>query len=245
MLARMPKAIVSLAVITLVVWPLSAEASLQTGDTVKIGNGPGSPGGIFYLNDAGDNKIIDTFCVQIEEHISFRRTYKVADAKALSTAGSGSRSLTSFAAWLFDRYLNGIEGVGPALSNFDFSNAYGQSNFNAARTQANNLQLAIWVAMGYTPSEIGGAGNGGWYDTYDDKLAGWQTDFQNDNSWSGTGDIYIVQLLGKNSSGKYTVHAQDQLIRHPNGVVPEPASAVVWSVLGMVVLGALHLRKSA
>jgi len=220
----------------------SALASIQGGDFVRIGDGPGSPGGIFYLQDAGGNKLADTFCVQIDEYINFAKTYQVADPIGTSTAGVGSRPLTSFAAWLYDRYLNGIAGSGSALSNFAFSNAYSQTNATAARVQANELQLAIWVAMEYTPAEIGGVLPGGWYATYSGKVAGWFTEFQSDLGWSGTGDIHVLNLMGKNSAGNYTIHAQDQLVRIP-GNVPEPMSVFIWSMLAITIAGLTHLRR--
>ena len=216
-----------------------AKASLQTGDILTIGNGPGTPGGIFYLQDTSSNKIADTFCVDLFEYIRFDRTYQVANAFATATV-AGNRPLTSFAAWLFDRYLNGVEGGGPVLPNFDFTNTYGQISAAAARIQANELQLAIWIAIGYTPAEIGGVGSG-WYSAYDDKLAGWQAAFGSDLSWSGTGNIYIANLLGRDSSGNYTVHAQDQLVRN---VIPEPLSALVWLVLGITAAGAIQLHRN-
>jgi hypothetical protein len=42
-----------------------ASASVQTGDIVTMVNGPGSPGGTFYMFDSDSNKVTDTFCVQI------------------------------------------------------------------------------------------------------------------------------------------------------------------------------------
>ena len=224
----------------------TAVASIQTGDIIRIGDAPGSPGGIFYLQDVGGNKIDDTFCVQLEEFIRFDRTYLVNNI-GTTTAGAGSRPLTSFAAWIFDRYLNGVAGSGPALSNFDFTNNYGQQNLAAARIQANELQLAIWEAMGYLPLEIGGAGNGGWYDTYDGKLAAWEGEFNSDlanNLWAGTGDIYVLNLLRQNGAGNYTIHVQDQLVRIPSDVIPEPVSLMVWSTLGILMGVACRLKRS-
>jgi hypothetical protein len=220
-----------------------AVASVQTGDIVRIGDGPGSPGGIFFLQDAAGNKLADTFCVQLDEYINFGKTYEVDDALATSTAGAGSRPLTSFAAWLFDRYLNGLAGSGPALSNFVFSNAYGQVDAAAARIQANELQLSIWEAMGYTPAEIGGIIPGGWYATYSGKIAGWNAEFQSDGAWSGTGDVYVLNLMGKDSNGNYSVHAQDQLVRISDSVNPEPVSAVIWSILAITVAGVARRRR--
>src|SRR5690606_22241891 len=118
-----------------------------------------------------------------------------------------------------------------------------------ANVQANQLQLAIWRAMGYTAAEIGGVG-GGWYDAYDDLLAGWELDYESDitnNLWSAdsTGDIWVVNLVGKDSQGQYTVNAQDQLIRipgsDPGAVVPEPVSLAVWSVVG--IMGACLIAR--
>lgn len=223
-----------------------ASASVQTGDIITMVNGPGSPGGTFYMFDDDNNKVTDTFCVQIEEYIRFNQDYKVVGVSK-TTLGTGSRDLTSFAAWLFDRYQNGISGVGAALANFDFDNAYGQLNSAAASKQANELQLAIWSAMGYTPDQIGGVGSG-WYSTYDDKLAGWKADFESDvanNLWTGTGDVWVVNLVGQNSSGQYKINAQDQLIRipstDPGTIVPEPMSLVVWSVVG--IMGACLITR--
>ncbi|MCO6045377.1 hypothetical protein NG895_15815 [Aeoliella sp. ICT_H6.2] len=242
-------ALVGTTCLLAVFFAANATASIQTGDIVGLDNAPGSPGGIFYLDDESGNKVTDTFCVQLEEFVNFNSDYKVADAYATTTLGSGSRSLTSFAAWLYDRYLNGVEGSGPALSNFDFSNAYGQSDYSAASFQANELQLAIWEAMGYTPAEIGGV-NGGWYDTYDGKVAGWETEFNNDVTngvWSGTGDVYVLNLLSKDGNGEYSIDAQDQLIRHPSmQAVPEAGSVLVWLSVagGCIALAFQTSRKS-
>ena len=52
-------------------------------------------------------------------------------------------------------------------------------------------------------------------------------------TWSGTGNIYIMNLRTFDSAGRYTGYAQDQLVRVP-GTVPEPMSLAVWSFLGAV-----------
>jgi len=233
---RISRIVPLIAVCAAIVCAPHAKASLQTGDLVRFGNGPGSPGGIFYLKDTGGTKITDTFCVDLFEYIRFDKTYQVANAFGTATI-AGGLPLTSFTAWLFDQYLDGT------LSNFDFSNVYGQTDATAARIQANELQLAIWVGMGYSAAQIGGVG-AGWYSTYDGQLAGWQADFLSDGTWSGTGDVYIVNLLGQDSSGEYTVNVQDQLIRIPGNVIPEPLSAVIWLFLGAGAFGVAQLRRN-
>jgi hypothetical protein len=98
--------------------------------------------------------------------------------------------------------------------------------------------------MGYTPGDIGGVNPGGWYDTYDGKLAGWEAEFQSDVAnqlWSGTGNVFVANMMGQDSQGNYTVHSQDQLVRASH--TPEPISAVVWSVLGIGAIGVTQLRR--
>jgi len=150
---------------------------------------------------------------------------------------SGGRPLTSFAAWLYSSYLD------ETLLTFDFTIKHATSE--AAKTQANQLQTAIWRAMEYTRPQIGT----GYYDTYNVGYDTWKDLFDVDvaaNNWVGTGDIYVMNVLGKDASGNYTVNAQDQLVRIPDVVVPEPVSLVVWSglALGILVVG-LHRRPNA
>jgi hypothetical protein len=213
----------------------AAQASIQAGNVIKFADGPGTPGGIFYVQNvtAPSEPVFDTFCVQLEEKIAFGNTYKV-DAISHTSEVAGSRPLTSFAAWLYNSYLN------QTLASFDFSikDAASGANAAAALTQANELQTATWHALGYTRDQIGQ----GYYDTYNVNYGAWQNLFNADvaaNNWSGTGDIYVLNLLGQDANGNYTVNAQDQLARI-SSVVPEPWSLAVW---GGLVAGVLLAKR--
>lgn len=218
----------------------TATAAIEVGDLIKFGNGPGSPGGIFFIDDLneGTTHDFDTFCVQLEEFIAFGPTYKVANLSQ-STVGLGARPLTDFAAWLYNSYLD------ETLNNFNYAIKHvtsgASSTVTAAKNQANELQYAIWRAMGYSDSEIGS----GWSGSYDDNYSGWLADFTA-SGWTGTGDIYVMNLLGIDSQGNYTKNVQDQLVRIPtpgtSEHVPEPLSVAIWSMLGLVAFGICRKR---
>jgi hypothetical protein len=115
------------------------------------------------------------------------------------------------------------------LSNFKFSSPSGQAG--------NELQLAIWVSMGYTAADLGTS----WYDASDTHLDAWQAEFAA-SGWTGFGEIYIMDLLGQDSSGEYTRPAQDQLVRISSASIPEPAGVFVWVGLTIGVATILFVR---
>ena len=194
----------------------SVQASIQVGDKIKLGDGPGSPGGIFRIDDLNDSPQwnFDSFCVELEEYVNFNTIYVVENI-ALKT-NQGNRTLQSFTAWLYNSYLD------QTLSGFNFASPTAQD--------ANTLQYAIWKSMGYSDAAIGAS----WSATYNPLLAGkgWANAFAA-STWSGTGNIYIMNLRTFDSAGRYTGYAQDQLVRVP-GSLPEPMSLAVWSFLGAV-----------
>jgi hypothetical protein len=199
-------------------------ASIEVGKIIQITNGPGAPGGIFHIENLTEPSSGDftTFCAQVEESIRLGDKYLVEEIGRQPTA-SGSRPLGAFTAWLYTNYLD------QTLSHFKFSSPSGQ--------HGNELQLAIWASLGYTAEEIGQS----WYDASDTHLAAWQAEFAA-SGWTGLGDIYIMRLLGQDSSGEYTVPAQDLLVRVSNTQVPEPGSLFVWVGLTAGVAGAVAWR---
>lgn len=200
----------------------SVQASIQVGDEIKLGNGPGSPGGIFYIDDLNDGPQwnFDSFCVELEEYVSFDTIYVVENI-ALKT-NRGNRTLQAFTAWLYNSYLD------QTLTGITYASPTAQEASPTAQ-EANTLQYAIWKSMGYSDAAIGLS----WSATYNPLLAakGWANAFTA-SGWSGTGNIRIMNLRTFDSAG-YTGYAQDQLVRVP-GSLPEPMSLVVWSFLGAV-----------
>ena len=104
----------------------SVQASIQVGDKIKLGDGPGSPGGIFRIDDLNDSPQwnFDSFCVELEEYVNFSTTYVVENI-ALQT-NQGNRTLQSFTAWLYNSYLD------QTLSGFNFASPDGPGRQHAA-----------------------------------------------------------------------------------------------------------------
>lgn len=198
--------------------PLSA--SIQVNDVVRLSNGKGSPGGIFHVNDLNDgpaNSIeFDTFCVELTEYISFGTDY-IVQGIGLQTV-NGGKTLQPKTAWLYNSFLDG------ALS-----------SFNPTKLRdANALQLAIWLSIGYLENDVRDEIGDSWYDTYFPVLSAksWDADFSG-SGWVGTGTVRIMNLVNSNNG----YNAQDQLFRDPTppggGVpsAPEAASFLIWGLI--------------
>ena len=202
---------------------LELRASIHAGDQIKFGDGVGTPGGVFYIDDLNDpgNPDFATFCVEITEFINFTSTYAVQSIGLVTV--NGGKTLQPITAWLYNSFLDG------ALNHFN----------PTSLADVNALQLAIWKGMGYTEAEIKQYIGTSWYNTYNAVLAGnslqpgkpWYADFAADTSWSGVGEIRVMNLR-KVVNGAYTDYAQDQLVRVP---APEPWSAAVWGLLAISV----------
>lgn len=209
-----------------------ARASIVVpGDDIKLYRGPGTSGGLFYVDVLGKGATttpydFGTFCVQLSEYITLGATYDVYSVTKNTV--SGGVPLGSFAAWLYTKFTMGAISI---LNDQD----------------ANAVQIGIWRSMGYLSGGDGTSPIGGNYDalllgTKTGPLAGTLTyQYYNDLAWTGaaaidangnkgtyTGGVYIMNLKGLDGS-----NAQDQLVRH----MPEPISFLVWSLLAMCIAG--------
>jgi hypothetical protein len=215
---------------------VNASIQVVVGDQITL-NRPagtfGTSGGEFKVDVLGKGVAppqydFSTFCVQLNEFISFGTTYNVFDISKKTVAFDVD--LGSFAAWLYTKFLAGSISL---LNHQD----------------ANAVQIGIWRSMGYLPGGDGTSSIGG---NYDALLLGnrvapavgtltWQ--YYNDLAWTGaaaidangnkgtnTGDIWIMNLKALNGA-----NVQDQMVQVPS--MPEPMSLVVWSFLAMSVLG--------
>jgi hypothetical protein len=231
------------ALVCLCLGAVTAHASIEVaqGDDIRLYRGPGNAGGVFYVDVLGKGVStspydFSTFCVQLSEFITLSSvTYDVASITKNTVAGNVP--LGSFAAWLYNRFLNGLITI-------------------SDDQDANAVQVGIWRSMGYLS---GGDGTSPVGSNYDAALLGSKTSptagtltalYYADVAWTGsavvdangnkgsyTGDIFIMNL--KDLAGN---DAQDQLVRH----MPEPMSLVVWSFLAMCVSGAgLGRRRAA
>lgn len=206
--------------------PTGLQASLEVNDLVSLDDLVGGPGGLFLMEklNADPAWSIRTFCAEPAELVFFDRTYLVGGITLMTD--TTNKPLTSFAAWLYNSFLD------DALTSFN----------DEVASDVNTLQFAIWKAMEYTKAEITAATkNDTWYDVYDDLLLGkgWEAAYAADGTWSGTGDIYIVNLRTIGPDGGPDGFAQDQFVRMQSPV-PEPMSLVIWSSFALV--GAIAVR---
>jgi hypothetical protein len=222
------------AVLLCAACPAASRASIEVGDLIMIGDGVGYPGGISLIDDLNDpgSPDFDSFCVEITEFVDTFNTFAVQNIGLVTDLGG--KTLSSYTAWLYNRYLD------RAVNGFTAS-------FNAAdANDVNALQLAIWKGMGYTPLEVMAQVGPSWYMAYNFVLGfkPWQSQFAADTSWSGVGDIRIMNLRKVGPLGVYTDYAQDQLVRlPPPEPTPEPLSIMVWSLLACCV-GAARFRAA-
>lgn len=202
-----------LAVVAIAIVIASAgqlRAGVAINDLIKLSDGPGHPGGIFYVQDLTQPSVpvFGTFCSEIEEGVSFS-TYRVANIGTVTV--NGGKILTPFAAWLYDRFL----GHGGGLPGFTLNDQ-----------DANTVQLGIWKSMGYTQPFMETNVGPGFYGLYNFWLnfKGWENTFNTqvaNSQWSGIGNVRVMNL--KTLDGH---DAQDQLVE-----IPEPLGCFVWPLI--------------
>jgi hypothetical protein len=257
----------------LVAAPISADAGFEVvqGDFIGLNNGPGSSGGVFHVDvdGRGTTADFDTFCVELEEHITFKPTTYYVESIGLWTK-EGDRKLGAQSAWLYTQFLKENEN---ALVGFDFDLVAGNPSSTQAKKQADALQLGIWRGM------VDGSNNPNPYSDYEIKtlagwsysyisdlttnyLGGWLQKFSVDNTWSGTGNIQIMNLrtFAFSSTGPITLpdgrkiklklYAQDQLVCIDPHVAPElpsfySACTVVSCALVFSLITYVRRRKAS
>jgi hypothetical protein len=268
MKTRLATAVVALALSVLCV--TSSQASIlfaDAGDTIRLHDGPGSRGGVFYVDvrGTGNSSTLDTyntvfngsstyydfptFCVEIDETISFNKDYYVA-AISDTTAKTGYK-LGSFAAWLYTEYLAPYLGPGTGLT--------GIIGTVTSAQEANAIQRGIWLSMGYSETKADKNLVGGYDpDVFKALVAAYQT-----SSWVGsatanvgntwnwgyeTGQVAVMNLTN-GMTGYKQKNYQDQLVIDTelppptgNSPVPEPLSVLVWSMLAICV-GTIGARR--
>lgn len=248
---KTPFAAIAIAPLVFLVCAAPTFASVEQNDLVTLTRPSslhGTSGGEFLAtvtdNDSNPNdgnEAFNTFCVEINEHISLGGTYRVASV-GQTTVATGS-TLGSFAAWLYTNYLDNNLGI---VVDTD--------------KEANTIQIGIWKSMGYLGT-VGNSFNGinstpigtNWTSslltTFENAYAAAIAGF----SWAGgatdnygnigsyTGQIQIMNLV----TNPGNVNSQDQLFRNPTlpppgtAPAPEPISLITWSLLtaSIVMLG--------
>jgi len=226
---------------------VNASGTLATGDKVRFTNGPGgTSGGEFgiYETAAGGSGTVDydfrSFCVQLSESVNFTSEFYVGGISGVVTSSSGTTPLSLMAAALFRQYSLGLDAYitsGGTATTFDFfgdssakytysGSTAASSLTNAASSDADDLQRAIWSSLG----EIAPVSNK------------FTTAYFNAGTVN-VGGVAVIDLRAGSATG---AHRQDQLYWTGGGddfqSVPEPTSFALFA-LGMVGVGVAVRRR--
>jgi hypothetical protein len=218
-----------------------AAAAVGTGSIVKFadgigeGNGGAFNGSVISGAFGAWNNSFQSFCVEYNEHISLGNTpYLVGGVTNHTVNAPGAYGtyvgsepghtstqdpISASTAWLFTQFFT------TNLSNPSLWGSGSQSTKNTA------VQQAIWSLEGEPSGTIS-------------SLA---TSYKNmantavsSGTWSGIGNVRVLNLYSKDSHGQYTVNAQDQL--YMVATVPEPETYALM-LAGLALVGGVARRR--
>ena len=229
---------VRFCVIALLVFvPATAFAgTIVTGDKVKITGSTGTlGGGPFSLDgpDAGSGTDFLTFCIEIDEHISYNNLYYAKIATVAVEGGAGGPNpdpLDSRTAYLYSNFIKGT------LVGYDSSSV----------DDRNGLQLAIWRIE----DEVYRNGGGAYRRSDTNATMGSTPNWARADAFYDlangiihpVGELYGVRVLqlwtdDLTKPGLFNINRQDQLI-----YVPEMTSSFSTVLLGVSLLGVARRR---
>lgn len=230
----------------------AAPMVLTDGDRINLtwgaNAGGANGGGAFTVTgmgvDAGSDTFL-TFCLEYSEHISLGTAYYVdVDTKAVgggsgvtaTYAGDVSGILNSFdplsaaTAWLYTQFRNTSNPLG----------IYGFTQNNAASHNA--MQLAIWKLENEISSTVNTTVHNNYLgNTLAQSLVAAAVNATTgaSPSWSGLGNVQVLNLYASYSNGVFSGNAQSQLYLAP---VPEPE---IYSMIaaGLGLMGFVARRR--
>ena len=189
---------------------------VSVGQHIYFGNGPGDTrGGEFEVYDwVSDEKLFDTFCLEIVEYIGIGKTYEFVVADISTGAINGGKyggnpdPLDPMTAYLYHHFFHGT------LDGYDY---------NGDRVaSADALQNAIW----HIENEFS---SGPFIPNYNDFTILANDEVNIKKNWTGLRDVRVINLTDTEGYAK-----QDQIT-----VVPEPATMLLFGfgLIGLAVVG--------
>jgi hypothetical protein len=206
----------------------AATPVLTAGSKIKLYDSYGNTGGgEFGADIVGTSSAIDfvTFCIEYNEHFSPGQELLVSAVSTqavLGGVGGGNPDpLDPRTAYLFTKFTLGT------LGGYDFA-----STGTPRVSDANSLQKAIWYIEQEISSLSGDSQALAWFAEADNAVTS--------GAWAGLGNVRALNLLRKDSSGNFTVQAQDQLYMLP---VPEPSTATFVLLGGAAAVRTWRRRR--
>ena len=218
-----------------------ATATVVTGTIVQFtdgigeGNGGAFNGSVVSGASGSWNNSFQSFCVEYNEHISFgSTTYRVAgvtDHTVNAPGAYGTYSgtevghtstqdpISASTAWLFTQFFT---------TNLSDTAIWGNGSQSVKNTA---VQQAIWSLEDEPSGPIS-------------SLASSYKNMANtavsSGTWSGIGNVRVLNLYSQDSQGQYTVNAQDQL--YMVATVPEPETYALM-LAGLALVGGIARRR--
>jgi hypothetical protein len=185
-----------------------------------------------------------TFCSEIGETISLGSTYLV------SAVGQPS-GLSDFGQWIFWGYntANEYGNVVPDRTGID---PPGTPPLNTIDTdpEGGQIQAGLWRELGYTWAQINAQISGAQaayqtpiYGTSEGTAddGGWQEDWYDDTAWQNKANSPVsIATLTQSGTGRQN---QWVYVGGDLGVIPEPATLAIWSLLGLSIGGLAAVRR--
>jgi hypothetical protein len=179
-----------------------------------------------------------TFCADTTKYVYPGNIYHVADAGVPQhTSGPGTTEMSQFGQWLFYEYWsNGNKDAPASLAGY-VPGHQALSNTNNSFGSLSNLEVAgaiqeeIWASLGITSFPFADLR------ATAESIFGWNPDAIGQSF--GSVDMLTLTPLtsgGVDDPGQPQLYVPDVAPGNVSNVVPEPATIIIWSLLGTVAI---------